>query len=87
MYQIFVSHGYGKSKEEFKKLLFEPYKEGLDMQKINNLEMEINKVDPRYPQKAENVIILILLLFYPLRYLGIIIKWSVKQIQKNSLEN
>ena len=87
MYQIFVGCGYGRSKEDFKRLIFEPNKEGLDKQKFEYLEMKINKADPQYQAKARNIIIAILLLIYPLRYLGILLKWSLKQIQKNRFEN
>lgn len=81
MYQKWVKDGYKRSKEAFNRLIFEPNKEGVDLQKIQDLEMRISNADISYSEMAENCIILILFLAYPIRYFGFLLNWSLKQIQ------
>ena len=80
LYSSFLLTGYNGSAERFKTLLFEPYKEGISTLEVDKLEKIINQEIPQHQKIAENVILLILLLFYPLRYLIIGLKWSFTQI-------
>lgn len=82
MYQIFVGCGYGRSKEDFKQLIFEPNKEELDKVEIKYLETQIGQGLANYSKKSEDLIYLILILAYPFRFLVLVLKWSIKQIQK-----
>jgi hypothetical protein len=85
LYSSFVKQGYKHSIEDFKKLIFEPYEEGLDIKEIDNLEKDINKETPSYLKTAININIFIIMLFFPFRYLIIVLKWSIKQVKnKNS---
>lgn len=83
MYQIFVGCGYGRSKEDFKLLIFEPNKEELDKVEIKYLETQIGKGSANYSEKSENFIYLILILAYPFRFLILILKWSINQLKRN----
>jgi hypothetical protein len=86
IYSSFVKQGYKHSIEGFKKLIFEPYEVGLDTKEIDNLEKDINKVNPRYSETAININIFLIILFFPFRYLIIGLIWSIKQVKnKNSV--
>jgi hypothetical protein len=84
IYSSFVKQGYKHSIEGFKKLIFEPYEEGLNIKEIDNLEKDINKGSPTYLQTAIDINIFILILFFPFRYIVIGLKWSIKQIKNKN---
>jgi hypothetical protein len=81
VYSLFVKNGYKHSYEKFKKLIFEPYKEGLNTKEIDSLEYNINKGVPQYSRTAKDICIYLFILFFPFRYLVIILKWSIKEIK------
>jgi hypothetical protein len=60
IYSNFVKQGYKHSIEGFKKLIFEPYEEGLNIKEIDNLEKDINRDSPTYLQTAIDINIFIL---------------------------
>lgn len=80
LYSRFVLTGFRGSVERFKTLLFEPDQEGISTSEVDKLEEIINQEIPQYQKIADYVILLILLLFYPLRYLIMGLKWSFRQI-------
>lgn len=84
LYSRFVKQGYKNSIETFKNLIFEPFEEELDIEKIKSLEKDINKDDPEYIQKANDLNIIIILLLFPFRYIVIGLRWSIKQINKKN---
>lgn len=84
IYSSFVKQGYKHSIEGFKKLIFEPYEEGLNIKEIDNLEKDINIDSPTYLQTAIDINIFILVLFFPFRYIVIGLKWSIKQIKNKN---
>ena len=84
IYSSFVKQGYKHSIEGFKKLIFEPYEEGLNIKEIDNLEKDINRDSPTYLQTAIDINIFILILFFPFRYIVIGLKWSIKQIKNKN---
>jgi hypothetical protein len=84
IYSSFVKQGYKHSIEGFKKLIFEPYEEGLNIKEIDNLEKDINKDSPTYLQTVIDINIFILILFFPFRYIVLGLKWSIKQIKNKN---
>lgn len=84
IYSSFVKQGYKHSIEGFKKIIFEPYEEGLNIKEIDNLEKDINRDSPTYLQTAIDINIFILILFFPFRYIVIGLKWSIKQIKNKN---
>lgn len=81
VYSIFVENGYKHSIEEFKKLIFEPYKEGLNTNEIDNLEEIINKDAPHFSRINKDICLYLFILFFPFRYLLIGLKWSLKEVK------
>ena len=87
MYQKFVLHGYGQSKEEFKKLVLEQNVRYLKETELEDLQRRIDKINIQWIPKtsihfksiAENIIYSILIIIYPVRLIIVLILWSFKQ--------
>lgn len=86
MYQKFVLDGYGKSKEEFKKLVLAQKVRYLKETELEHLQRRIDQINSQLEETsiqfksiAENIIYSIFIIIYPIRYIIVLILWSFKQ--------
>jgi hypothetical protein len=85
VYSVFVKNGYKHSFEEFKNLIFEPYKEGLNTNEIDNLEESINRDAPYFSRVSKDICIYLFILFFPFRYLFLGLKWSLREVKNKKI--
>ena len=80
-------NGFSKTFEYFKMIIFEPKVQEItkdEFVKFSLLEKEVEfHNDMDYEELFLKIIIFVIILFYPCRYLFLILKWSIKQIKNN----
>lgn len=85
VYSIFVKDGYKHSFEKFKESIFEPYKEEFNTKEIDSLEYSIIRGVPKYSNTAKDICVYLFIIFFPFRYLVILLKWCVKEIKPKKI--